>query len=75
MSIIFFKFHYVWYDKNMKRQNKFLLIMKIVAILIVIAYAIGLFRNYGILQASAMAVVAVVIGIDLMFIAKQATEK
>lgn len=49
--------------------------MKIIAILIVIAYAIGLFRNYGILQASAMSVVAIVMGIDLVFMAKQVTEK
>lgn len=59
----------------MKHQNTFLLIMKIIAILIVIAYVIGLFRNYGILQASAISIVAIVIGIDIVFTAKQITEK
>lgn len=59
----------------MKHSNKFLLITKIIAILIVIAYAIGLFRTYDILQASAMFVVAILIGIDLVFSAKQVTNK
>lgn len=59
----------------MKRQNTFLLIMKIVAVLIVTAYAVGLFRTYGLFEASIMFIVAIVIGIDIIFMAKQVTEK
>lgn len=64
----------VCYDTTMKQHNAFLLVTKIIAILIVLAYAIGLFRTYDTLQASAMLIVAILIGIDLVFTAKQATK-
>jgi type IV secretory pathway VirB2 component (pilin) len=59
----------------MKSSNTLLLAAKIVAILIVVAYAIGLFNTYGALQASILLVVAVVIGIDIIHLAKQAAKK
>lgn len=52
-----------------------MLIVKVAALLIVIVYAIGLFRTYDKLQASAMLVVAMLMGLDLIFMAKQATSK
>ena len=58
---------------NMKLSNLLLLSMKIIAIAIVLAYAIGLFRTYDWFQACVLSVVAIFIGIDLVFMAKQAT--
>ena len=57
----------------MKIPNKLLLVTKIVAILIVIGYAVGLFMNHDIAQASVMTFVAILVGLDLVFSAKRAT--
>jgi hypothetical protein len=59
----------------MKHSSILLLAAKVIALLIVLAYAIGLFRTYDTLQASAMTVVALLIGLDFVFSAKQATSK
>jgi uncharacterized membrane protein YeiB len=59
----------------MKHSNYLLVIVKIIAIVIVLGYGIGLFKTYGLLQASAMFVVAIFLGIELIFMAKQATNK
>ena len=57
----------------MKYPNALLLTVKIIALVIVLGYAIGLFRAYDPLQASAMLLIAILLAIDLVFIAKQAT--
>lgn len=59
----------------MKYPSLLMLIVKVVALFIVIVYAIGLFRTYDKVQASAMLVVAALMGVDLIFMAKQATSK
>jgi hypothetical protein len=59
----------------MKHSKLFLLTVKIIALLFVLAYAVGLFRTYDALQASAMTIIAALIGIDLIFSAKQAANK
>jgi hypothetical protein len=59
----------------MKHPNYILVIVKIITILIVVGYGIGLFKTYGLLQASAMFVIAIFMGIELIFMAKQATHR
>lgn len=51
------------------------MVVKVIAIAIVITYGIGLFKTYGLLQASAMFAIAMFMGIELVFIAKQATKQ
>ena len=58
----------------MKHTNTLLLITKIVAILIVVAYGVGLFRAYNILQAGALFIVALCIGADLVIQARLASK-
>jgi hypothetical protein len=59
----------------MSHKKAFLLATKILAICIVIAYGVGLFKSYDILQAVALLIVAVLIGIDLVFLSQQTIRK
>ena len=59
----------------MKHPQLLLVIAKIIAITIVLAYGTGLYTTYGLLQASAMFAIAVLMGTELVFMAKQATNK
>lgn len=47
---------------------------KIIAIFIFIAYAVGLFRTYDILQAAILLIIAAIMSLEFIFLAKQATK-
>lgn len=59
----------------MKLSSSLFMVVKVIAIAIIVAYGIGLFKTYGLLQASAMFAIAIFMGVDLVFMAKQATGK
>ncbi|MET1032894.1 MAG: hypothetical protein ABWX94_00140 [Candidatus Saccharimonadales bacterium] len=59
----------------MKYSKTLLLITKIFAIVIIFAYAIGLFRTYDTLQASAMLVIAILFSLEIVVNTKLQTKQ
>jgi hypothetical protein len=62
---------YICYDKNMKYAKQIRFVINISAIFITLAYAIGLFRTYDILQASVMTIVAVLFGLEMFLMSRR----